>query len=443
MRPALSRAVFAIGATLALSVASGACASNVIFRTSTLQRTLSGSKFRHVGISNAALGQALVACGATVPAALSAAPGKLSLATAVAIRRLRHCPGWLIEGEASSGDVTEALWSKLLPGVPAPGTFGRMFVATLTLEGTDYDRLEWNYSKVDPTAWATWGPYGATIGQSAEIQKILGSVEQSSPGLIESAFRKAATDTTDIDEVPSSDGRAANCNGAHPGLADDYALFRTMLPLRNEAAGDAMQAAFCDDHRFATWVRAFRILGQQAAVRRAYDAFYLGLDGKVAKYLARTRQGYATGGATATEIDLAMGMDGQTQLSRRADVNALGAAVRSTGSRASPPLRRIAISEALPAPETNRRDRCGRDQVFIRGSMHPLPPQPVCSGVTERKGKPPKHWDAELAWAGRSLFTAADVGLRDVNAGFVAPKWNVDFDREPRADGPRSTGRPD
>ncbi|WP_174285336.1 hypothetical protein [Sphingomonas bacterium] len=136
------------------------------------------------------------------------------------------------------------------------------------------------------------------------------------------------------------------------------------------------------------------------SARRAYDAYYLGLDGKVAKYLARTRQGYAAAGATATEIDLAMGMDGQTQLTRRANVDALGAAVRSAGSRASPPLRRTAISEALPAPETNRRDRCGRDQVFIRGSMQPLPSQPICSGVIKREGKPPKRWDADLAWTG-------------------------------------------
>ena len=417
-------------ALVALTVAAAlpANASDVIIRTSALHRTLSGSKFRHVGAFNAALKTALLGCGATVPSEVTARPGALSTASAVAIRRLRACSGWNLDGEAGSGDITEALWRKLLPDMPVPDAFARMFIATLTLEGTDYDRLEWNYSQSDPTAWATWGPYGATLGQSAEIQKILDAVESASPGVVENAFRRAAQDTTDIREQPSQAGRAQYCPASTRDPADDYALFKAILPLRNEAAGRAMRVAFCDDRRFATWVRAFRILGEQPLVRRAYDAYYLGEGSKVARYLATTRRGYAAAGAAATEIDLAMGMDGQTQLSSRADADALSKAIKALGPQATPVDRRVAISEALPASARNRRDRCGRDQVFIHDNVQTTTSQPVCTGVTARKGRPPEPWDANVAWRTRGVFTAEDVGLRDVNSGNVAAAWNFDFD---------------
>lgn len=276
---------------LTFAAALPANASDVVIRTSALHRTLNGSKFRHVGAFNAALKKTLLSCGATVPNEVTERAGALSAATAVAIHRLRACPGWNLEGEDGSGDITEALWRKLLPDMPVPDAFGRMFIATLTLEGTDYDRLEWNYSESDPTAWATWGPYGATLGQSAEIQKILGAVESASLGVVENAFRRATQDTTGIHEQPSQAGRAQYCTASVHGPADDYALFKAILPLRDEAAGRAIRVAFCDDRRFATWVRTFRILGEQPLVRRAYDAYYLGNGGKVARCLATTRRG--------------------------------------------------------------------------------------------------------------------------------------------------------
>ena len=396
-----------------------ASASPVIFASGSLgSKTLRVSRYRHLGLFNAALFAALDRCGRPAPAAVVAAPGLLSPRTVSAIRVLRTCPGWAIAGEEGSGDITEELWHRLLPAISAPDAFARIFVATLTLEGTDYDHLEWNFSKVDPEAWATWGPFGATMGQNGEIQQILTRVGYGPGSVVERAFAEAAAFATPVAAKSSAWGRGRFCADVPDAPADDYALLVKVMPLRKAAAGRLLRAAFCDDRRFAVWVRAFRLLGDVPAVRRAYDEAYFAPDRKVSRYISHTLAAYSAAGATATELDVAMGVDGQTQYSPRANETKVAAAVRSARRSATPADSRRAISAAL-VPPGHERDRCGRDAVFFRGTR-PARPIAACSG---------DGWDLEAAWRGRSNFIGEQLGLRDVDGSGIRAGWNYDFDQ--------------
>ncbi len=417
----------AVAATLAgLSVPALSAGSPTIIALQDLSGVqLKGSKFRHAGLFNTRLAAALTACGKPQAAARISTRGLLSRETAAGVRALRSCPGFELADEGDTGDVTEALWAKLLPEVPIPNAFERMFVVTLTLEGTDYDHFEWNYNAVDPTAWGTWGPYGATVGQGAEVQKILGAVDN---GGANPLVRKAFSDAKAVPSAPAdlpSASRAASrsdlCRTPASGPADDYELFRKILPLSGPAAGEALRAAYCDDQRFATWIKAFRLLGAAGAIRRAYDRHYFTAANRVAAYIAATRAAYADAGVTATEIDIAMGVDGQTQFSGRANRAKVSAAVLSAGAEATPAQRRAAISEKIPTSPRNRKDRCGRDGVFFVDALATVPAPVVCRGP---------DWTLKSAWSGRAGFTTATVGLVDRDGSAVAPGWSYDFDRD-------------
>ena len=395
--------------------------SAVIVATSKLEGPVNGSKYRHAGAFNAALRAALATCGKGIGPGSS---GVLGAETASSIRKLRTCLGWDLEGERGSGDITEALWRKLLPKVPVPDAFARLFMVTMTLEGTDYDRFEWNYDASDPTAWATWGPFGATVGQGGEVQLILAAVERDNrPSPVKSAFEAAAAAPDDPGDLPLPGRKAsryAACRQPAPGPAADYDLFRKVVALRGTAAGDVLRTAFCDDHRFAVWIKAFRILGGEAVARRAYDDLYLRGSAKVAAYIAGARGAYADAGVVATEIDLAMGVDGSTQFSPRADRSRVAAAIRSAGPSADPVLRRASISERI-APGRNGKDRCGRDGVFLVAHLETIPKPVACAA---------RGWDLHSAWLGRAGFTAEEVGLKDVAAPGLVPAWAYDFDHQ-------------
>jgi hypothetical protein len=107
-----------------------------------------------------------------------------------------------------------------------------------------------------------------------------------------------------------------------------------------------LRTAYCDDHRFGIWIKTFEILGALGPVRRAYDEYYFAPDKRVGRYIINTRPAYANAGATATTIDLAMGVDGQTQFTPRGNVQKVSAAVRSAGPHATAAQQRAAISDA-------------------------------------------------------------------------------------------------
>jgi hypothetical protein len=243
-----------------------------------------------------------------------------------------------------------------------------MFIVTLTLEGTDYDHFEWNYNDVDPTAWGTWGPYGATFGQGAEIQTILRTLDNGADSIIKRAFADAAALPSTPSDQPGASRKVSRqqvCSTRPTGQPDDYALFRQIATMVGPEVGETLRVAYCDDRRFGIWIRAFRLLGEQGAVRKAYDEHYFNAPNKVAAYIKTTRDAYAQAGVVATEIDIAMGVDGQTQFSGRANKTKVANAVRSAGANGTPAQRRAAISEAIPTGRRNLKDRCGRDAVFF------------------------------------------------------------------------------
>jgi hypothetical protein len=82
------------------------------------------------------------------------------------------------ERDPHFGAISTPLWNRLMCAGSAPTVHERAFVISLSHEGTDYDKAEWNLGTPDHASVLTWGPYGATVGHGAEVQAILGRVQQ-------------------------------------------------------------------------------------------------------------------------------------------------------------------------------------------------------------------------------------------------------------------------
>jgi hypothetical protein len=100
--------------------------------------------------------------------------GIFGAATQEALRSYRAANG------LPAGDCIDvALYRKILPGEDLPDYQERAWALTFLMEGTDYDKIEYNYGSSDPSGM-TWGPMGMTL-QSGEVQSILRSAIAKDP----------------------------------------------------------------------------------------------------------------------------------------------------------------------------------------------------------------------------------------------------------------------
>jgi len=87
----------------------------------------------------------------------------------------------------STGQIDTVTW-KTLTGLNQPTVEERAKELTFALEGTDFDRWEWNYPYDErDRSGATWGPAGLTIYDN-EIQEVFKRIEQSDPNMLSSVF---------------------------------------------------------------------------------------------------------------------------------------------------------------------------------------------------------------------------------------------------------------
>lgn len=86
-----------------------------------------------------------------------------------------------------SGKIDAVTWN-MLTELDCPSVEERARELTFALEGTDYDRWEWNYPyDSKDRSGATWGPAGLTVYDN-EIQEVLKQIDKSSPKLMQSTF---------------------------------------------------------------------------------------------------------------------------------------------------------------------------------------------------------------------------------------------------------------
>jgi len=258
---------------------------------------------------------ALNECGKPEPAVVPQGKrptGRIGAGTRLAIKRFMTCPAAVSipnPSRAGEGVITEQLWRAVMGHQALPTVSDRAHAMILSFEATDFgDAPEWNlcqngsrkgwlggltcYNETDPCSYLTWGPRGATAGAGREIQLILWKVEKQHPDLLKSAFGPEYPNLTRLFRLNA--GAKDSCEGP--------------VPLKIFLCAIWMNGA-----RRAIWEKALAQLGEEPAVRKAYDALYAlhEFDG------AKLREFYdlwSAVGLVPSEVDYAFFLDRATHL---------------------------------------------------------------------------------------------------------------------------------
>src|SRR5262249_48375718 len=105
--------------------------------------------------------------------------GRFTRETAEAARAVAMCRGAVID--VGGEHLTVEAWQAVTGSAP-PGALQRAQTLAQTMEGSDYDRLEWNVCVKftgDAGSVLTWGPYGKTLGWGGELLSALKRIDRS------------------------------------------------------------------------------------------------------------------------------------------------------------------------------------------------------------------------------------------------------------------------
>ncbi|OSQ39057.1 hypothetical protein TMES_08705 [Thalassospira mesophila] len=175
------------------------------------QRPLAVGKFSIVSVFQERLFAAAAKCQRSSSAQYGSPDGAIGANTQKAIKDYRPCnraAAAARQDPTDRGAVTIGLWQSLMPEImPYPDAIERANQLTFALEGTDFDRVEFNFCQSrnpatgkrfiegdrdcysnDKASYLTWGPRGATAGHGAEIQQIIVLAEKAHPGLLQTVF---------------------------------------------------------------------------------------------------------------------------------------------------------------------------------------------------------------------------------------------------------------
>lgn len=274
------------------------------------------------------------------------------------------------ETDPHFGAISFSLWERLMSGASPPTVRERAFVLSLTHEGTDYDKAEWNLGTSDHASVLTWGPYGATVGHGREVQAVLRRILERQAQVVSGAF------------------------------GPEFAVLRQLL---DGSAGETFLApVHADPARRQAWVQAFATLGEEPIVREEYEAFAFATNEWMRPPVKRLYQGLIPGAnvnATAVDygffLDLAMHMS-ITQARIDSARTAILAKEQELGRPLRPADRRRVISSAM-IPSQQQADRLGRNVVYFVDAVGE-------AGLTV---------DERSAWQQRTGRRASDCGLMD------------------------------
>ncbi|MGE3867244.1 MAG: hypothetical protein AB7G04_10055, partial [Hyphomonadaceae bacterium] len=327
--------------------------------------------------------------------------GRFTRETAEAARAIAACRG--ARDLAAGRHITVETW-QAITGQPAPDAYERAFTLARTIEGTDYDRLEWNVCvnfRGDQGSVLTWGPNGKTLGWGGELLAVLKRLDRETVLL------------------------AFAAEGAEGG--DRLLDLKTAKELHVESKHRYPQARLLMEDvcrqpgQMRAWSRAFARLGAMEQTQRVYDDVAWGDDAWFRYVVERLSKSWRAAGLEPSEIDFAFFLDRSihmgwgearfdaidTALAREKACLAPGA---FTNARA-----RLIVADAVRA-KARPEDRLARDAMFLVDSR---------AGLREAMSRSPtwpKNW--RKLWAARSGMAASDVGLSDARGApaFPAPK---------------------
>jgi hypothetical protein len=257
----------------------------------------------------------------------------------------------------------------------------------MALEGTDYDRLEYNFCQSrnpetgktylqgdakcysnDPASYITWGPRGATAGHGAEVQQVLYLIDRSRPQLIDDAF-----------------GSDAN-------------IVRRLITADASSRVLILCSVWISSQRRESLGRGFAKFGSYADVQSTYRKIYDSVDADGWKIRSFFRL-YDAIGRPVTNADFAFFLDrathgGVPSAQDRITLAPALAAFIIHGS-VSPAQLRWQVAQRVTV-SNQQGDRRGRDVVF----------------VIDDPNVPITATDREL-WVRRADFKSSDFGLDD------------------------------
>lgn len=348
-------------------------------------RAIQDSKWGMVGALQEAINAWAPRCG-LAPIARDGFFGK---ATAAAAQAVAACRG--ARSELSGPHLTVETW-QAVTGAPPPGALERARILARSMEGTDYDELEWNVC----TSWAgdrgsvlTWGPYGKTLGWGGEILAVLRRVD---PSLVADAFvQENAQGLDELLALKTKRELGVESQHAYPG------------------ARALMQRICKRPGQMSAWRKAFARLGAHQEVRDAYEEVAWGDSAWFRYVVERLTRAWREAGLEPSEVDHAFFVDRSIHMgwgaNRFAAVEAaLAAAKASDPERFGNARGRLAVAAAV-TPKARPEDRAARDAIFLIDAEEELAP---LMGAAQGW---PADWRA--MWAQRAGISAADLGLSD------------------------------
>ena len=378
------------------SAAPGLFPSDILVRIveAASQRVIQDSKWGFIGQLQTALNLKAGACGhAPVPV-----DGRYGRATADALQAIAQCIGAPLEATDAPHLTSTAF--RAITGEAPPSALDRARTLARTLEGTDYDSLEWNVCvafKGDQGSVLTWGPYGKTLGWGGELMDVLKGIDRAK-----------------LRRVFAQEGARG---------IDQLLALKTAKELRVESShrypgARAAMVKLCRQRgQMAAWERAFARLGADPQVRALYDTEAWGEGAWFRTVVNKLSDSWIAAGLTPTEVDFAFFLDRSIHMGwGAARFAAVDAALADLKARTPPQdftnaRARLAVADAVRA-RAHPEDRLARDAIFLVDAEAELSPAMAESSTW------PSGWRG--LWRARANISAADVGLSDARP---APEW--------------------
>ncbi|HWA21014.1 MAG TPA: hypothetical protein VG735_01305 [Caulobacterales bacterium] len=344
------------------------------------------SKWGPIGQLQAAIDRRAAGCGVT-PVTLD---GRFTRATADAMRAVAACRGASLD--AGGGHVTVEAW-QAITGERPPNALERAQTLARTMEGGDYDRLDWNVCVKftgDQGSVLTWGPYGKTLGWGGELLGVLNRLDRATVLAIFEA--NGAKGASDLLALKTAQELGVASKHKYPGAR---ALMESIC-----AKPGQMQA----------WSAAFAQLGAMQETQAAYEEAAWGDSAWFRYVVERLEQSWRLAGLSPTEIDFAFFLDRSIHMGwGEPRFEAVDAALQAARYCLAPEAftnarARLTIADAVRA-KARPEDRLARDAMFLVDSEAQL------SGAMFGSRTWPKNW--RKLWSARTGIAASDVGLSD------------------------------
>jgi hypothetical protein len=351
-------------------------------------RLIRDSKWGMIGALQSAINSWAERCGVE-PVQRDGLFGK---ATAAAAEAVALCRGWRGAGQTAGAVLTAEVWQAVTGQAP-PGALKRARLLTHTMEGMDYDRLDWNICStrvMDRNSILTWGPYGKTLGWGGELLGVLRKLDRT---VVLEAFAEA---------------------GAEGGARLLDLKTREQLGVKSEhlypGARALMEGVCRAPGQKEAWEKAFALLGADPAVQRAYEDVAWGEESWFRYVVERLMRSWREAGLEPSEIDYAFFSDRAVHMgwgaNRFAAVDAALAQAKAQApeGRLSNAMARFAVAAAV-TPKARPEDRAARDGIFLVDFAEELQ-----QAMAAAPGWP-QHW--RTLWQQRAGVSAADLGLSD------------------------------